>query len=60
MIGYIEKAMDTKDTVIGAFVDIEGGFNSTTRTTIDRALSKYRIPNTIRRWIMETLNVTGK
>ena len=37
-------------------MDIERAFNSTARTTIPRSLSKIGVHNTIRIWIMETLN----
>uniref|UniRef100_A0A1B6E7F2 Uncharacterized protein n=1 Tax=Clastoptera arizonana TaxID=38151 RepID=A0A1B6E7F2_9HEMI len=31
VVSYIEESLEARETVIGAFVDIEGAFNSTTR-----------------------------
>lgn len=55
MVNYIEEAMEAKYTVIGAFADIEGAFNNTTKAAIDNALAKYEIPINIRRWIVGVL-----
>lgn len=56
VVNYIEKAFEAKETVIGSFVDIEGAFNSTTRNSIENAMSKQGIPITIARWVTESLS----
>ena len=56
VVKYIEDAWNSKETVVGAFVDIEGAFNSTTRTAIRNALTAKGITFSIRRWIMSSLS----
>jgi hypothetical protein len=56
VVNYIEKAFNAGETVIGAFVDIEGAFNSTTRKTIESAMSRQGIPPTIARWVTGSLS----
>ena len=56
VVGYIEKAIEANEIVIAAFVDIEGAFDRTTRTTIDNTLLNKGPPLTIRRWITRMLS----
>ena len=51
MVHYIEKAMEDKEVVMGAFIDIEGAFNCTSKRAIVAAASRHNIPQTIIRWI---------
>ena len=56
VVGYIEEAIEANEIVIAAFVDIEGAFDRTTRTTIDNTLLNKGPPLTIRRWITRMLS----
>ena len=55
-VGYIDEAIEAKETVVAAFVDIEGAFNSTTRTTINNDLLNKGTPLSIRRWITRMIS----
>uniref|UniRef100_A0A1B6EE57 Reverse transcriptase domain-containing protein n=1 Tax=Clastoptera arizonana TaxID=38151 RepID=A0A1B6EE57_9HEMI len=35
VVSYIKKLLEARETVIGAFVDIKGAFNTTTRESIE-------------------------
>jgi len=55
LIVRVEKAPDQQEIALGAFLDIEGTFNSTSYDTMCDALVRHGSENTIVRWIRATL-----
>ena len=55
VVGHIEKALEDKEVVIAAFIDIEGAFNCTLRKDIETAALRQGIPQTVVRWIVGML-----
>ena len=51
----VEKVLDEQEIALGAFLDIEGAFNSTGYDTMCDALVRHGSANTIARWIRATL-----
>jgi hypothetical protein len=51
----VEKALDQQEIALGAFLDIEGAFNSTSYDTVCDALDRHGSEYTIVRWIKATL-----
>ena len=51
----VEKALDQQEIALGAFLDREGAFNSTSYDTMCIAVVRHSSANTIVRWIRATL-----
>lgn len=46
MVNYTEEVLEARDTVIDAFVNIEGALNGTFRGTIRNTLSRHGVQDT--------------
>jgi hypothetical protein len=55
LVVLAEKALDQQDIALGAFLDIEGAFNSTCYGTMCDSLVRHGSEYTIIRWIRATL-----
>jgi len=55
LIVWVEKVLDQQEIALGAFLDIEGAFNSTSYDTMCDALVRHGSEYTIVRWIRATL-----
>ena len=58
----VEKQPEAKGYATGAFLDIEGSFDSTSNITIKQAMIKYKIPEALVDWTDRMLagrNITG-
>ena len=56
LVCRIERALEQKEMLLGAFLDIEGAFDNTSHDYISRALESAGIHPTIRRWIHQMLS----
>ena len=56
VVGYVERALEEKEVALGAFIDIEGAFNCTTRRSIAEAAERHGVPGTIVKWIRAMLS----
>lgn len=56
MVSCNEEALEAKETVISAFVSIEGASSNTTSTTTDDALANKGVTVSGRRWISVRLS----
>jgi hypothetical protein len=52
---WVEKALDQQEIALGAFLDIEGAFHSTSYDTMCDVLDRHGSEYTIVRWIKATL-----
>ena len=55
LVVRVEKMLDQQEIALGAFLDIEGAFNSTSYDTMCDALVRHGSTDTIVRWIRATL-----
>ncbi|XP_015118090.1 uncharacterized protein LOC107041834 [Diachasma alloeum] len=55
LVGLVEGQFAAKGDAIGAFLDVEGAFDSTSNETIEEAMKKHEIPRTIIAWIQAML-----
>jgi retron-type reverse transcriptase len=51
VITCIEKAVENKEVTLGAFLDIEGAFDSTSHSIIIEVAKRHGLEDTICRWI---------
>jgi hypothetical protein len=51
VITHIEEAVENSEVTLGAFLDIEGAFDSTSFDTITKAAKRHGLGDTISRWI---------
>lgn len=51
VVSTIEKALETKEIAIGAFLDIEGAFDRTTCDVVSNALYEHDVPSLLSEWI---------
>lgn len=51
----IERALDSRETAIGTFLDIEGAFDNTSFDSISRAVKRRGVGQSIVRWIDSAL-----
>jgi hypothetical protein len=62
VVTCLENAIEHKDIVLGAFLDIEGAFHRTSLDTIKQAAGRYGIELAICRWIcamLESRNISA-
>ena len=55
LVVWVEKAPDQQEIALGAFLDIQGAFNSTSYDTMCGVLVRHGSANTIVRWIRAIL-----
>jgi Reverse transcriptase (RNA-dependent DNA polymerase). len=55
MVITIEKVLQTQEFALGAFLDIEGAFDSTSIEAISTALLRHGVPPVFERWIASML-----
>lgn len=51
----IEEALDSKETALCAFLDIEGAFDNTSHKAVEKALERRKVNTTALRWVGELL-----
>lgn len=51
LVARVEKANNKKEVALVAFLDIEGAFDRTSFKSMNNALSRHNINNTIGRWV---------
>ena len=55
MVNFVEDQLELKGVCIGAFLDVEGAFNKTSREAIRKGADEHGIPESIIDWIMNSL-----
>ena len=55
LVHRIEEALEKKEVILGAFLDIEGAFDNTTFTSMVSAAKRQGVENTICRWLEHML-----
>lgn len=53
---HIQSSLDSRETCICAFLDIEGAFDNTSHTTVRRSLTERNVNKTVVDWIDAMLN----
>jgi hypothetical protein len=50
LVGRVERQLEMKEYAIGAFLDIEGAFHSTSIDTIKQAMNRHDVPEALVDW----------